>query len=275
MSIKMRPKPWNVFYAGRHTDWQGRDYEFSEADLDDIAATLPGRPIQIEHVGKLIKGAVDQAARIGQDLFVTAKDLPAGFAAQVEGRGISLQLFPPDHPDNPTPGKWAADHVAFVPKPALKELLPAFGEGLAAFSWGEMERPDPRDLEIEDLRKKLMRQEHERWWDTVAFTDKGFRLPPIEKEKVLQFLEYLSSSPVAFGGESPVGWFKDFIARLPVQVAFEDVSTPDIGEPVVAFEAAPGWSVDPDKAKYYALAVQYQKQHGGDLLTAYKLVGGT
>jgi len=281
-------KPWHAFTAGTHTDNKNRTWEFGREALTNIAQTLIGRPVQIGHDGGVVKTEVADAAVVGDHLVVVPKDVPADLAEQVAGFGLSIQLFQPDHPNNPTPGQWSADHLAFVESPRVRDLLqPAFGDGGVVFEtqpvqFGEKEKspppPDPKDLEIIRLRKELAKQKHEHWLESVAFGSEGFRLPPHLRETALNLLGVLDQvEPVSFGdGSKPaVELFQELIQSLPLAVAFGDeISKPVEPEPV-AFGIAPGYQANPKELELYQKAKKYQLQNPGtDLKTAYLAVGG-
>lgn len=280
----MRNKPWNVFYAGEHTDWRGRKFMFSEDDLESIKESLPGKPIQVEHSGSFVQGRVKEAHKVGQDLFIIPEGLPVGFEERYKGRGVSLQLVPPDHPDNPTPGKWFAEHVAVVDRPALKELLPAFGDdGRACFTAVF----DDKDEEVSKIRehikrleKELRKKDFEGWWSRVAFTEKGFRVPPSEKEGLYAFWEFLATGDkVAFGGDgvNVLDWFKSFIERLPVHAAFtevaggaEETKPKASGRGVVI---PPGWTANNEKLELLDKIKEYMSNHGVSFRDACRVLG--
>lgn len=70
-------------------------------------------------------GWLSQAYRQGDKLLGDYRDVDPAFAEQVNAgryRKRSISLYPPDHQDNPTPGKWNIRHVAYVSVPAIKGM---------------------------------------------------------------------------------------------------------------------------------------------------------
>jgi hypothetical protein len=121
------PPEIEIFRAGRHVDDTGTPREFSDADIDAIAAGYqPGEreaPVVIGHpatdapaygwVQKL--RAVADAA--GRRLTMSLRDVEPAFAEMVLARRFpkrSAAFYPPDHPNNPTPGQWYLRHVGFL-----------------------------------------------------------------------------------------------------------------------------------------------------------------
>jgi len=283
-------KPWHAFTAGTHTDNKNRTWTFDREALESIRQTVVGRPVQIGHENGVVKTEVADAAVVGDHLLVVPKDVPADLAEQVAGFGLSIQLFQPDHPKNPTPGQWAADHLAFVESPRVRDLLqPAFGEDGVVFEtqpvqFGEKEKsppPDPKDLEIAKLKAQIAEAQNRQWLEQVAFGSDGFRLPPHLKDVALSLMGVLGQvpEPVAFGDSSKpaLDLFRDLIQNLPLAVSFGgEVSAPEPNPEPVAFGIAPGYQANPKELELYQKAKKYQLQNPGtDLKTAYLAVGGS
>lgn len=338
------PKPWHAFIGGKQTDNRGRVWEIGRDALESIARSFVGRPVQIGHQSGITKTEVAEATVIGDHLVVLPKDIPADLAEQAAGFGLSVQLLQPDHPKNPTPGQWAADHLAFVASPRVKDLLaPAFGDDdqvvlvhepvafgsdsqmlvkfmrrlrefvLAQAGAEEAERvfpqaeleilegdalyeraekiaenmvmaaygddtppaPDPKDLEIAQLKSQLRQREQQQWLEQAAFGSEGFRLPPTQRERVLALLDRLADvpEPVAFGdqSEAPQQSFKKIIESLPLAVQFGgEISAPKEGDPA-------SFGGDPMiEAQKVAMAAQELVSQGKcrDIVQAVKQVRG-
>lgn len=133
------PTAIQVFKAGRHRSTNGKVFEFSEADVAQIAATydpaLQGAPIVLGHPKSndpawgWVKGLTVEAGV----LVAQTERVDAAFAEGVEAgryRYKSASFYTPDDEANPKPGSWYLRHVGYlgaVP-PAVKGLEAAFSE---------------------------------------------------------------------------------------------------------------------------------------------------
>jgi hypothetical protein len=136
-------KPLEIMSAGRRRDNRGNWHEFTEADLEQIAASFSGAPFVPGHpdddqpeLGKATKAEFKD----GRLLITDYEGVDATFKALVnsgELPGISVKLRLPGHPENPgdTP---IIRHIGF-----LGRSLPA-DEGIAAAAFSA-----PEDHEIE------------------------------------------------------------------------------------------------------------------------------
>jgi hypothetical protein len=87
-------------------------------------------PIVHGHKGSSAFGWIARAYREGKTLFLDLKDVVSEFAQGVNMRlhpKRSISFYPPNHPGNPTPGKWNINHLAYLPaegeiNPAIKGL---------------------------------------------------------------------------------------------------------------------------------------------------------
>lgn len=132
-----------IFRAGTHTDMHGREMEFTDAHLAEIAGAYdPGQhaaPVVVGHpkhnhpaygwVAQLkhIPGAlVDGVMQAGRLLYQEQDTDPAFSEMRKAGRfrKRSASFYLPDSPGNPTPGKMALRHVGFLGAmpPAIKGL---------------------------------------------------------------------------------------------------------------------------------------------------------
>ncbi len=126
-------KPFEIFRSGTHADNRGRSFTFSDDDLGAIAASydpaLSHAPIVVGHPKQdapaygWVKSISFQDGR----LVVEPEDLESQFADLVRNgrfRQRSASFFTPDHPNNPTPGRYYLRHVGFLgaAAPAVKGL---------------------------------------------------------------------------------------------------------------------------------------------------------
>ncbi len=140
---------------GMFPDTSGRAYTFTRADLDDIAASydpdLFKAPVVIGHPqnNHPAWGWIDRAI-VGADdkLRVEFSAVDPAFAAAVDKghyQKVSLALFAPATPGNPTPGKWYIRHLGYLggAAPAITGLKSADfagpAEGIVEFAgWDEL-----------------------------------------------------------------------------------------------------------------------------------------
>jgi hypothetical protein len=130
-----------IFKTGRHTDMGGQTREFTEADLQAIAAGYD----PAKHEAPLTKGhpahdapaygwAEALKAEAGK-LFAKPKQVAQELVDAVRAgqyRHLSAAFYLPDSPNNPTPGQLALRHIGFLGAmpPAVKGLAPVtFGDG--------------------------------------------------------------------------------------------------------------------------------------------------
>lgn len=126
-------QPIHIFKAGKQTASNGTTIVFTEADL---AATANAYDPSV-HEAPLVIGHPEQedpaygwishlAAQAG-GLYATPSQVNADFAEMVKAgayKKVSASFYPPDHPNNPTPGVYALRHVGFLgaQPPAVKGL---------------------------------------------------------------------------------------------------------------------------------------------------------
>jgi len=130
-----------IFRAGRHTAVDGRQLDFSAADLAAIAAGYDaandGAPLVVGHprLDAPAYGWVKSLQVEGDVLYAEPDQVDAQFAEMVNAgrfKKISASLYLPDSPGNPRPGQMYLRHVGFLgaAAPAVKGLKAAsFGEG--------------------------------------------------------------------------------------------------------------------------------------------------
>lgn len=127
------PAGIEIFRAGRHTDDAGNVHEFSEQDIADMAASyqpeLSEAPLTIGHPKDNLPayGWVQRLVKAGANLLMDSHQVEPQFAEMVSAKRFkkrSASFYPPQSPNNPTPGKWYLRHVAFLgaQPPAIKGL---------------------------------------------------------------------------------------------------------------------------------------------------------
>lgn len=145
MGTATLPDSIEIFRAGRHIDDQGVARDFTQADLDAIAAgydpALHEAPLTVGHPqhDRPAYGWVAGVQAGGGRLSITPRDAEPQFAEMVIQRRFpkrSAAFYPPEHPKNPTPGRWYLRHVGFLGAqppavPGLKEITAQFADDAA------------------------------------------------------------------------------------------------------------------------------------------------
>jgi hypothetical protein len=131
-----------VFRPGTFRAMNGQDYSFSEADVSRMAAGYDAEkapaPVVVGHpthdapaFGWATGFAVNDAGTLVAELGALAPE----FVSAVEDgryRKVSMKFFPPDAPNNPTPGSYYPRHIGFLggAAPAVSGLAPVqFADG--------------------------------------------------------------------------------------------------------------------------------------------------
>lgn len=140
------PAEIEIFRAGRHTDDSGTVHNFSAADVAGMVSSynpaLREAPLTIGHPADNLPswGWVKDLAAKAATLVMNTHQVIPEFAEMVN-KGMfkkrSTSFYPPQHPNNPVPGKWYVRHVAF-----LGAQQPAIA-GLADFAEGQAPRTAP------------------------------------------------------------------------------------------------------------------------------------
>lgn len=126
-------KPIDIFRSGNHTDSQGRAFSFTDADLEAIATqydpALHEAPIVVGHPKQDAPayGWIKSVSFQDGHLVAEPQNIEPQFAELVKRRRfskVSSSFYPPNHPNNPTPGKYYLKHVGFLgaTPPAVKGL---------------------------------------------------------------------------------------------------------------------------------------------------------
>ena len=167
------PDGIEIFRPGRHTDDQGIAHHFSEADVDGMAASynpaLREAPLTVGHPKDnlpaygWVKAVSRNAAGV---LAITPHNVEPQFAEMVADKRFpkrSASFYPPQAPNNPTPGKWYLRHVAFLgaQPPAiagLKDIQFSEDDAGGAVSFSEPVTAEPSTQEPDDMSKELQAQ---------------------------------------------------------------------------------------------------------------------
>ncbi|EIP3422554.1 peptidase [Salmonella enterica] len=123
----------HIFRAGTHTDMHGRQINFSDADLNEIAQSynpaLHEAPVVVGHpkTDAPSYAWVNGIKKDRDGLKAEPRDIDPQFAELVRKRRyskVSASFYCPDSPGNPTPGKYYLRHVGFLgaQPPAIKGL---------------------------------------------------------------------------------------------------------------------------------------------------------
>ena len=134
--LKPTDNKLHVFRAGKHTAEDGKTYEFSEAAIREMAETynpqLLEAPLVVGHpkTDDPAYGWTRSVVADGADLYAEPHQVDPAFAEMVNKKhfkNISLSVYLPDSPGNPTPGKHYIRHIGFLgaAAPGVKGLRPA------------------------------------------------------------------------------------------------------------------------------------------------------
>ncbi|WP_143326110.1 peptidase [Vandammella animalimorsus] len=130
-----------IFRAGRHTDINGVERQFTDADLQGMASgydpKLHEAPLVVGHprTDDPAYGWVQGLKVAAGKLVAIPRQVQAAFGEAVQSgayKKVSAAFYAPTDKHNPTPGQWYLRHVGFLGAmpPAIKGLEgAAFGEG--------------------------------------------------------------------------------------------------------------------------------------------------
>ena len=167
------PDGIEIFRPGRHIDDQGVAHNFSDADVDGMAASynpaLREAPLTVGHPKDNLPayGWVKALARNADGvLAITPHNVEPQFAEMVAAKRFpkrSASFYPPQAPNNPTPGKWYLRHVAFLgaQPPAiagLKDIQFSEDDAGGAVSFSEPVSAEPSTQEPDDMSTALQAQ---------------------------------------------------------------------------------------------------------------------
>ena len=168
------PDGIEIFRAGRHLDDQGVAHHFSEADLAGMAASynpaLREAPLTVGHPKDnlpaygWVKAVTRNTAGV---LTIAPHNVEPQFAEMVAARRFpkrSASFYPPQAPNNPTPGNWYLRHVAFLgaQPPAiagLKDIQFSESDASGAVNFSEsVTTQTVTPQESDDMSKELQAQ---------------------------------------------------------------------------------------------------------------------
>lgn len=121
------PPGVEIFRAGRRTADNGTTYNFSDDDIDAIAASynpaVREAPLVVGHPAANLPAygwvarAGTRPSADGRVLTMDTRAVEPAFADMVRDERFpkrSASFYHPTHPSNPTPGKWYLRHVGFL-----------------------------------------------------------------------------------------------------------------------------------------------------------------
>lgn len=249
------PMVIEVFKPGHHTSMSGAEVSFSSGDLDAMAQsydpTEHDAPVVVGHPkhDAPAYGWVKGLKFDGRTLKAELDKVDPAFAELVRAgryRRVSASFYAPDAPTNPKPGSYYLRHVGFLgaQPPAVKGLKPVeFGD----VEDGVLDFGETPESELERLRAEnaTLRSEKSSTADAIlrarrienqAFLEslvvQGKPLP-LEKPKLLEFMEHLDDGTILDFGENeggPVGMkalFRNLLSNLPKQIEFGEIAPAD------------------------------------------------
>lgn len=163
------PDGIEIFRPGVHIDDAGVSHPFSDADLDGMASSydpaLREAPLTVGHPKDNLPayGWVKSVKRTATGLAINPHQVEPQFAEMVTAgrfKKRSASFYPPQAPNNPTPGKWYLRHVAFLgaQPPAiagLKDIQFSEDDAGGAVSFSEPVTADLSPQEQDDMSKEL------------------------------------------------------------------------------------------------------------------------
>jgi hypothetical protein len=234
-----------------------------------------------------------------------------------EGRykAVSVSLWMPDAPGNPTPGVWSLKHLGYlgaVP-PAVKGLAPTQLQAAdtdertiiitsEASHGAEQQQKEimtmaetkndgdavqlaERERQIAEREAAIARRERELKRATYAQEIDAHvaagRILPAEKSDLVELMERLDGAAtvtLAEGGERPaLDLLRDFLARLPSRVTLgEHAKAQQNSESVVMPSVPQGYKLSERGLMLHSRALEYMAAHAGtDYLTAVRAVERT
>lgn len=171
------PPGVEIFRAGRRTADNGATYDFSDAAIDEIAASydpaLREAPLVVGHPAANLPAygwvarANSKPGADGRVLTMDSRAVQPAFAEMVRDQRFpkrSASFYAPGHPNNPTPGKWYLRHVGFLgaQPPAvagLKDIQFSEGDADGAISFSETAITQKENLMDEETKARLAQAE--------------------------------------------------------------------------------------------------------------------
>lgn len=142
-------QPIEAFSVGRWQDSGGTIHDFPAEVVQEVADTYDTS----RHRAAIVtnhseqgpaKGFVKALQFVDGKLLAEPENIEDGFKSEVDSGlwpNVSIRLYPRNHRNNPTPGKWSLRHLSYVvtgavkglANPELKEQAPAFAEDSNGF----------------------------------------------------------------------------------------------------------------------------------------------
>lgn len=246
-------------------------------------------------------GWVSAAAAKPDGLWLNVDLLPE-FADTVRNRQykkVSVSLYNPNHPANPTPGRYHLKHLGFLgaQPPAVKGLKPiALADAVqdtTVIEFQEQKEPvmDEEETNLAEKESQLAQREaalaeRERKVKRAEIEAKltphitAGRLLPAQKALFVELMERAGDDTVSLSeGEAAkplADKITDYLSGLPAQVNLQEVSAPTDTEnpPVSNFSAPNGFSVDSERAALDAKVQAWLSQnHGKTYVEALSALG--
>lgn len=132
-----------------------------------------------------------------------------------------------------------------------------------------------REQKLAKEEKKRRRQAHEQAAEKLVEAGKVL---PRHKDGLVEFMEAVDTdqATVEFAEEDggdpkklpPVQWLEKFLTDLPQAVDYAERGGGEGEDDIAAYQAPDGYSVDPEKARLHAQALEYQEKNDCDYVTA-------
>lgn len=278
----------HFFRAGTHITASGHEVTFSQGDLAKIAAAYDPAaheaPIVVGHpkTDAPAFGWVERIEARADGLHAIPRQVNSEFAELVKQgayKKVSGAFYRPDQSSNPRPGSYYLRHVGFLgaEPPAVKGLKGIhFSEGEDVF-FAEEDMLALREHSVHAREAAYRRKEQ---GDKLRGLVAAGRLPIGLLSGALAFCEGLSDSQTfefsEFDGEvlsfSQVGWFLDFVSKIPTPVMTGELAGGHFSEDEGGdFDAPPGYTVDSRTAEVDRLAKAHQKLNGGSYADAVRI----
>lgn len=290
----------------------------TDADIAAIGAAYdPARyqaPVVIGHpeTDDPAWGWVLAASAAPDGLWLDVELLPemAALIEQGRYRAVSVSLWLPDAPGNPSPGVWSLKHLGYlgaVP-PAVKGLAPTqlnaarrSAQGVVTITLAEQAIPDiDKETTMSDTDQSVQLAEREaaiaarereialreRALACAAYAQEldahiaAGRILPAEKPDLIALMERLDGAAavtLAQGAEqSPLDVLRAFLARLPARVDLSERVRPERSTAPRLPKIPQGYRLSEQGLALHTRAVEYMSAHPGtDYLAAVRAVEHT